>query len=1181
MLVNPQAESNLEKYVSVLRSSPGGKMTLKRFFSNALSPPLFLGEYLCLRALKRHPEMFKLTSDECILQTNFLIAPSLMKFVKKTKGDVVFDFLQFLDAKQRPFPMTKHELKDIYEEFRASAPMSMSPSETMFHLAGVGVLQYDTPSANLRWDHDATLAILTFLRNTCEERAIFHFLEKSIEGESKISSLLFSELYETAPCAKNYVQRIGSSRAFLDKFPSRFLLQQDGRVARVTDACNDVHSFYASYVLRFLQYLHQTYGTLPWPKHRDSLERDYEDFRLRRINTVLPPYAMMQYMLSMLYQVVRIRDSLEWVDTAVNQFLRSHHSDTPIAVIPACTNQPKVKPPSDIEICDVVDQLFGSKATMDCGVLASKLYNKMPLAKSIVLAAGGPQKFLKRFADRYRVTTSSSGGIVHNLANDLSDAKICVAIETLFGDEFQLKPCTIASKLYQEEPGAKSFIHSMGGMQSYLTRFPDRFQVVEECTDILVRRIMQNPSENVVCSALCALFEDNATMQCSVLASQLYKLFPQAKTVISASGGARRFFEKFPDRFRVEVSGSTQTVHRVNRVNASLLKEETSSATALPVASEKTCDDRSLNDSSAHSVSTESTCSDQDIPWIFIDEVSSLRNAADQLSKLVNHGGVCTLDCEGVPDNLYLVQIGTPDMVYVFDCFALHNASVRHVLKPILESTSVTKLVHDVHCDAVGLQHHANILLRGVLDTQLAYEFLQGDLHIGFNDLLKRLECPRLHPSKIEMKAVMGRSESYWSKRPLPREGISYAALDAALLLQAVKPLRNQLGENWEGILKASAMRVESAVRYGSARSVGFDAASGYNLRSHELLSVFHPDHAVACVPPELRCEGAQELLDIIPNCLKGDFIIDACSLRDVMDIALDYARPPRAFLGDRHERLRTDSDIVVTMEHLEGIVDELGGFCAGNRAGLDKCLHRFSANRNRLGKIIGLTIRVGRTVRGNGYFLTDIIHGMENKSVLLLGEPGSGKTTIIRELARMLAERKNVWIVDTSDEIAGPSDVPHECVGEARRMMVPSLDTQAAKMVECVQNHTPDVIIIDEIGRKAEVDAAQTVKQRGVRMIASAHGSFRKLSKNTMLHTLLGQRQQTILSGGVPKTQRVSEPVFDVVVEVSRGKHHECTVVLDTGRAIDRILEGKEYYAQRRIRDPETGSVRIELLRA
>lgn len=198
----------------------------------------------------------------------------------------------------------------------------------------------------------------------------------------------------------------------------------------------------------------------------------------------------------------------------------------------------------------------------------------------------------------------------------------------------------------------------------------------------------------------------------------------------------------------------------------------------------------------------------------------------------------------------------------------------------------------------------------------------------------------------------------------------------------------------------------------------------------------------------------------------------------------------------------------------------------------------------------------------------------------------------MVREVTRLLAERCNVCIVDTSNEIAGDGDVPHPCVGFARRMMVPSLDKQSAVMIECVQNHTPEVMVIDEIGRSTEVEAALTCKNRWVRLIASAHGNLRNLIKNPKLQGLIGgigsvtlgdeqakikAKRHNMQEIRKVKTERSGSPTFDVIVELKRGEHHVWRIVPNTADAIDRVLDGQQYLAQRRSRDPVTGAIELE----
>jgi stage III sporulation protein SpoIIIAA len=264
----------------------------------------------------------------------------------------------------------------------------------------------------------------------------------------------------------------------------------------------------------------------------------------------------------------------------------------------------------------------------------------------------------------------------------------------------------------------------------------------------------------------------------------------------------------------------------------------------------------------------------------------------------------------------------------------------------------------------------------------------------------------------------------------------------------------------------------------------------------------------------------------------------------------------------------------------------------------LHEQLHRISAIRNRADAIIGLTMRVGRHVNGNASMIADLLFH-DDASILFLGEPGAGKTTVVREVTRLLAERSNVLIVDTSNEIAGDGDVPHPCVGHARRMQVRSLEEQGDVMIEGVQNHTPEVMVIDEIGRPSEVEAARTVKQRGVRIIASAHGDLRKLLKNKQLRGLIGgvelvtlgdaqAKEEARKRGSHPgasidkiKAQRAGPPVFDIIVELRRGEPNEWRIVNPCAKAVDMILEGSHYLSQRRTRDPATGEFFLELERA
>jgi stage III sporulation protein SpoIIIAA len=258
-----------------------------------------------------------------------------------------------------------------------------------------------------------------------------------------------------------------------------------------------------------------------------------------------------------------------------------------------------------------------------------------------------------------------------------------------------------------------------------------------------------------------------------------------------------------------------------------------------------------------------------------------------------------------------------------------------------------------------------------------------------------------------------------------------------------------------------------------------------------------------------------------------------------LLEIVLDLGREPEARVPGREVVL---GDRPVSEADLEYVASRVGQFGDDNRAGIERTLHRVSAIRNRRGRIVGLTCRVGRAVTGTAEIFRDIV--VSGESVLLLGRPGIGKTTMLRESARLLADeqRKRVVIVDTSNEIGGDGDIPHPGIGRARRMQVRTPLLQHAVMIEAVENHMPEVIVIDEIGTELEAAAARTIAERGVQLIATAHGqTLENLLINPTLNDLLGGIQSVTLSDeearrrGTQKTvlERKSPPTFDVVIEI------------------------------------------------
>src|SRR5881398_3213332 len=293
-----------------------------------------------------------------------------------------------------------------------------------------------------------------------------------------------------------------------------------------------------------------------------------------------------------------------------------------------------------------------------------------------------------------------------------------------------------------------------------------------------------------------------------------------------------------------------------------------------------------------------------------------------------------------------------------------------------------------------------------------------------------------------------------------------------------------------------------------------------------------------------------------------------------LLEVVLDLGREPEARFPD-HEVILDDTP--VTLEDLEFVATRVGSFGDDNRAGIERTLHRISAIRNRSGQIIGLTCRVGRAITGTIDIIKDMVIG--GKSILLLGRPGVGKTTMLREVARVLADdlRKRVVIVDTSNEIGGDGDIPHPAIGRSRRMQVASPARQHAVMIEAVENHMPQVIVIDEIGTELEAAAARTIAERGVQLVGTAHGNeLENLMQNPTLSDLIGGIQAVTLSDeearrrGTQKTvlERRAPPTFDVVVEIQDW--HHVTVHPDVATTVDAILLNRSVAVQVRTRDSE-----------
>lgn len=297
-----------------------------------------------------------------------------------------------------------------------------------------------------------------------------------------------------------------------------------------------------------------------------------------------------------------------------------------------------------------------------------------------------------------------------------------------------------------------------------------------------------------------------------------------------------------------------------------------------------------------------------------------------------------------------------------------------------------------------------------------------------------------------------------------------------------------------------------------------------------------------------------------------------------LIEVVMDLGRKPFAHFMDGEVIL---SEREVQQTDIDSVVSRIGEFMDDNRAGIERTLHRISCIRNRQGKIIGLTCRVGRAVYGTIDIIQDLLE--TGQSLLLLGRPGVGKTTLLREAARILAETKRVVVVDTSNEIAGDGDIPHPAIGRARRMQVPRPDLQHQVMIEAVENHTPEVIIIDEIGRLEEAEAARTIAERGVQLIGTAHGNtLDNLLVNPTLADLVGGIDSVTLSDeearrrNTQKTvlERRSPPTFDSLVEI-KGRD-SLVVHHNVAQSVDNLLRGRRVSVELRTRN-EAGEIILE----
>jgi stage III sporulation protein SpoIIIAA len=317
-----------------------------------------------------------------------------------------------------------------------------------------------------------------------------------------------------------------------------------------------------------------------------------------------------------------------------------------------------------------------------------------------------------------------------------------------------------------------------------------------------------------------------------------------------------------------------------------------------------------------------------------------------------------------------------------------------------------------------------------------------------------------------------------------------------------------------------------------------------------------------------LLADDLNKLLNVLPSYISK--ALENHPRRELLiEVVLDIGRRPEARFSGSTDYL---SYKTVVWQDLDHILKRLGKFSGDNRAGIEKTLHRISSFRNRQGSVIGLTCRIGRAIFGTVSIVRDLLE--QKKSILLLGRPGVGKTTAIREIARVLSDgmKKRVIIIDTSNEIAGDGDLPHPSIGKARRMQVSNHQNQHEVMIEAVENHMPEIIIIDEIGTELEALAARTIAERGVQLVGTAHGNaLENLIKNPTITDLIGGIQYVTLGDEEAKRrgssksilERKAPPTFEIAIEI----HDSKTWVIHDNieQSVDLLLQGKNLSIQRR----------------